>query len=203
MMQSRWKALWIPVGIAAIMTPAFLLAAGGNEEGFDAVVHGIESRYHAHATRIPFLGLISGLAGIATHGGVHNLHLVEFDDVHGAEKEPVNGEELNALVQAHVGQGWQRIVRETSRDGDEQSLIYVHPEGSRLGMLVVDLAGHELNLVQISINPDQLTREMRERHERHHGHGPDSDSDADKQKPDANPDSKPAESKPDEPKSEQ
>ncbi len=202
MMQSRWKALLIPVGIAAIMTPAIVLAAGGSsEEGFDAIVHGIETQYHAHATRIPFLGLISGLAGISTHGGVRNLHLAEFDDVHGSQTGGVNGDELNALVQAHVGQGWQRIVRETSREGDEQNLLYVHPEGNRLGMLVVDLEGHELSLVQISINPDQLTRELRDRHERHHRH--DADSDADKHDSDGKPDAKPEETKPDEPKSEQ
>jgi len=158
------------LGLTAIMTPAILLASGGNEVGFDAIVRDVESRYHAHAHRIPFMGLISVVAGVSTHGGVRSVHLAEFEDVNG----PVDGEELNKLVEQHVGKGWQRIVRETSRDGGEQNLIFVHPEGNRMGMLVVDLDGHDLNLVQVSINPDRLTDEINQHSGKHH---PQTDTD--------------------------
>jgi hypothetical protein len=151
------------------MTPAIMLAASGSGAGFDAVVHGIESRYHVHATHIPFLGLMSGIAGIATHGGVRGMHIAEMEHFNTA----VDGTELNALVAQRAGKGWQRIIRETSHDGDEQSLIFVRPEGNRMGMLIVDLDHKEMDVVQISINPDQLSHEI-ESH--HHGHGKDGDS---------------------------
>ena len=50
------KLLWIPVCCVALLVPVAVLAGGG-QVGFDGVVNTLESRYHAHATRIPFLGL--------------------------------------------------------------------------------------------------------------------------------------------------
>jgi hypothetical protein len=170
-----WSIVLIPLGIVAVMTPAIMLAAGGSGQGFDSVVHSIESRYHAHATRIPFMSLISGIAGLSTHGAVHGLHVAEFDDFKGDGHGPVDGAEFNALVEQHVGEGWQRMIRETSRNGGEQSLIYIRPEGQHVGMLIVDLDGHELDVVQMSMNPDQLMNEVSKHH---HEHGEAHDADA-------------------------
>jgi hypothetical protein len=150
------RHLWlIPFGFMALAIPAAVMA-GGSETGFDAVVNTIESRYHAHATRIPFLGLISLVAGKATHRGVNGIHVAEFESF----TEDVDGQELNNLVERHLGAGWERMIRETSRKGNEQTLIFVHPEGSRMGMLIVDLDGHEMDVVQVSVDPDHLNENI-------------------------------------------
>jgi hypothetical protein len=162
------RHLWlIPFGFMALAIPAAVMA-GGSETGFDAVVNSIESRYHAHATRIPFLGLISLVAGKATHRGVNGIHVAEFESF----TEDVDGQELNNLVERHLGAGWERMIRETSRKGNEQTLIFVHPEGSRMGMLIVDLDGHEMDVVQVSVDPDHLNENIG--HYSHH-HGDDED----------------------------
>jgi hypothetical protein len=170
-----WSAALIPLGLAAVMTPAIMLAASGSGQGFDAVVNSIESRYHVHATRIPFMSLISGIAGLSTHGGVRGLHVAEFEDFRGDGDTPVDGAEFNALIEKHVGPGWQRMIRETSRAGGEQSLIYVRAEGDHVGMLVVDLDKHELDVVQMSMNPDQLMHEV-SKHHHEHDNGHDADA---------------------------
>jgi hypothetical protein len=162
--------LMLPVSLAAVMTPMILLAAGGGGTGFDAVVHGIESRYGVRATRIPFMGLISGIAGISTHGGVRGLHVAEIEHLQGS----VDGAEFNSLVEERVGKGWQRMIRETSKDGD-QTLIYVKPEGGRMGLLIVDRESHEINVVQVSVDPEHLDDDMGQFRHRHHR---DRDSDA-------------------------
>src|ERR1019366_2372564 len=64
-----------------IAIPVAVLAGSG--EGFDGVVHSIESKYHIHATRIPFLGIVSLISRKATHGGVNGLHLAEFEHLSG------------------------------------------------------------------------------------------------------------------------
>jgi hypothetical protein len=64
------RRFWlIPIGLVALLIPVAVLAGGG-EGGFDGVVHSIESRYHVHAARIPFLGSVSLVSRKATHGGV-------------------------------------------------------------------------------------------------------------------------------------
>jgi hypothetical protein len=176
MRSNTWFAILIPVCLAAVMTPMIMLAAGGGGGGFDAVVRGIESHYGVHATRIPFMGLISGIGGIATHGGVRGLHVAEIEHLQG----PMDGQELNALVEERVGKGWQRMIRETSRNGD-QSLIYVKPEGDRVDMLIVDRDGSGLDVVQVSVSPSRLDEDIDQFRPRHHkDHGSDM-PDADKQ----------------------
>lgn len=145
------RLVWIPICFVALLIPVVVLAGNG-ESGFDGVVSSIESRYQAHATRIPFLGLISLVSRKATHEGVGDLHVAEFDNF----TAQVDGDELNRMVEEKLGQGWERMIRETSRGGHEQTLIFTHPEGNRMGLFVLDLDGHELDVVQVSVDPDHL-----------------------------------------------
>jgi hypothetical protein len=168
------RHLWlIPVGIVALAIPAAVLA-GGSETGFDAVVNSIESRYHTHATRIPFVGLISLVAGKATHRGVSGIHVANFESF----PESVDGQELANLVEQHIGSGWERMIRDTSRKGHEQTLILIHPEGTRMGMFIVDLDGHEMDVVQVSVDPDHLNDSIG-RYSHHHDGDDKNDGDDD------------------------
>jgi hypothetical protein len=144
----------VPIVFAALLVPVAVLASGSG--GFDGVVSSIESRYHVQATRIPFMGLVSAIARTATQNGVGNMHVAEFENFAG----PMDGDELNRMVEQKLGAGWERIIRETSRRGNEQTLIFVHPEGNRMGMFIVNLDGHELDVVQLSVNPDQLNKQL-------------------------------------------
>lgn len=147
---------WVAIACVALAIPVVVLAAGAGAGGFDGVVSSLESRYQVHATRIPFLGMVSLVAGAATGGGVHGLHVAEFERL----TAPVDGEELNQLVAQKLGQGWERVVRETSRKGHEQTLVFMHPEGRRMGLFVVDLDGEEMDVVQISIDPRYLSHNI-------------------------------------------
>lgn len=148
---------------AALIVPVAVLASGG-EGGFDGVVHSIEHSYHVRATRVPFMGLISFVSGGATHGGVSNLHVAEFDNF----SAPMDGEDLTRMVEEKLGSDWQRVVRETQRGGEEQTLIYMRPEGARMGLFVLDSDGHELDVVQVSVDPDHLNDTV-QHYSHHHG----------------------------------
>ena len=147
--------LWIPLCCVALLIPVAVLA-GGAGSGFDGVVRSIGRRYHTRATRIPFLGLASLVADTATHGGVSGLHVAEFEHF----SAPVDGDELNRMVAEKLGDGWQRMIRETSRKGHEQTLIFSRPEGSRMGLFVLDLDGSELDVVQVSVDPNHLNQSI-------------------------------------------
>jgi len=188
------KRFWIvPMAFFALLIPVAVLA-GGAEGGFDGVVRSIESRYHVRATRIPFMGLIGLISRKATHEGVSDLHVAEFDSFIG----PVDGDELNRMVEDKLGAGWERVIRETSRetrhaagndagrkpdsaaaDPDrsrgktgQQTLIFMRPEGERMGLFVVDLDGSEMDVVQVSVDPRHLDDDIG--HYAHsHRHGQD------------------------------
>jgi hypothetical protein len=161
------KRIWIVpclfAGLSvAIVVPAAVLAAGG-DGGFDGVVRSIEYRYHAHATRIPFMGLISLVARKSTQGGVSGMHVAEIEEF----KETVNGDELDRMVEEKLGSGWERMIRETSRNGKEQTLIFSRAEDDRMGLFVVNLDDNEMGVVQVSVDPKHLNESLcRYRH--HH-----------------------------------
>jgi hypothetical protein len=168
------RLLLIPVCFLALLVPVAVLAGGG-ENGFDGVVHTIEAKYHVRATRIPLLGLISFVSRRATNGGVSNLHIAEFEYF-----SPVtDGEELNQMVETKLGEGWERIIRETSRKTDSigtdhgveginnQTLIFIRPEGGRMGLFVLDEDGRNLDVVQVSVKPDHLLDTI-DHYEHHH-----------------------------------
>jgi hypothetical protein len=165
------RRLWIiPLVLVALVVPAAVLAGGGGG-GFDGVVNSIESRYHVRAMRIPFMGVVSGVARIATKNGVGDMHVAEFDHF----TAPVDGDELNRMVEEKLGSGWERMVRETSRKGKEQTLVFVHPEGERMGMFVVDLDGNEMDVVQLSVDPNHLNDSIG-KYEHHQSHNDGADS---------------------------
>lgn len=178
------RLIFFAVSFAALLVPVAVLASGGSgspaagpgrwgevDGGFDSVVGSLESRYHAHATRIPFIGLVSLVSRKATHNGVANLHLAEFEDF----SAPVDGDELNTLVTEKLGSGWERMIRETSRKDNEQTLIFTRPEGKRMGMFIVDLDGDDMNIVQISVDPDHLSESIGQYDHHHHDDNSDDD----------------------------
>ena len=138
------RFLLIPVCFVALLVPVAVLAGGG--EGFSGVVRTIETR------RVP--------------GGVSNIHVAEFEEFSG----PFDGQELNDLVESKLGPGWERIIRETSHQGESQTLIFMHPEGSRMGLFVLDADGRDLNVVQVSVDPGHLSESVN--HYDHHHRSP-------------------------------
>ena len=163
------RMILIPICFLTLGLPVVVLASGA-AGGFDSVVSSIESRYHVHAQRIPFLGLISFISRKTTEG-VSGMHVAEIENF-----EPeVDGEELNNLVQQKLGLGWERVIRETSRKGNSQTLIFMHPEGKKMGMFVLDLDGHEMDVVQMSVDPNHL-QESLGKYVHHHEDGADNDS---------------------------
>jgi hypothetical protein len=166
------RRFWVvPVVFVALLIPVAVLAGGGS--GFDGVVSSIESRYHVRATRIPFMGLVSMVAQRASHEGVSDVHVAEIENF----SAPVDGDELNRMVEEKLGAGWERMIRETSRKGKEQTLIFVHPEGERMGMFVVDLDGSEMDVVQVSVDPRHLNDQIGN-YEHHNPHADGDGNDA-------------------------
>ena len=160
------RFLWIPVCARALIVPVVVLAGGG-EGGFNGVVDSIESHYHVHATPHSLSWLDQPrMARKSTHGGVGSLHVAEIEHFSG----DIDGQELNQLVEEKLGAGWERIIRETSRTGGEQTLIFMRPEGSRMGLFIVDKDREEMNVVQVSVDPDHLQDSIG-KYSHHHSSG--------------------------------
>src|ERR1700761_1946383 len=140
-----------------------VVLAGGGPSGFSGVVDSIEMRYHVHATRIPFLSLISFMGRKASHDSVSGLHLAEFQDI----TDDIDGSELHQIVQDKLGSDWGQGIRGTTRHGSEQTLIFMHPDGDRMALFIVEKGNRELSLVQVSVDPRHVDDDI-VRYSRHH-----------------------------------
>jgi len=129
---------------------------------------------------------IAGMSVLAAAGGlaqpvvqtptvgdfqVKDVNVAEIDSF----TEPVDGDELNQMVEEKLGPGWERIIRETSKKGNEQTLIFIHPEGERMGLFVLDKDGNEMDVVQVSVDPKHLDDDIGR--DTHHHDGDDDSSD--------------------------
>jgi hypothetical protein len=141
---------WITASAMAVVSPGLVFA--GNAAGFNRVISAIAMRYHAHAIRIPFLGLASFVAGKPTDGGVNGMRAARFEHF----PPDADSDGLTRTVEESLGPDWERIIRDTSRKGGDQTLVFAHPQGNRMGLLVLDLDNHELDVVQVSVDPDHL-----------------------------------------------
>ena len=173
---TRRAYAWMAAGLGGVMVAAMMLAAtpqgavlaaSEDQRAFHALQQALEARWGGHVQHIPMQWLVSGIAGAYTHGGVSRMRLAEIDDL----PKRIDGAEMESLAAARMGSGWQRIVRETSRDGDEQSLIYVKPEGNRLAMMVVDFDNGEMDMVEMAIQPNQLSKQIRRWEDQDAQHG--------------------------------
>lgn len=132
---------------------------------FDSLVHAIAERYQIHAEPVPMMWLANLCARSATHGGVRGMKVVEFEGV--SNMDNAGRLQLGELVKDRLGKRWSTLVRQHEESGGD-SFVYVQSEdsGKQTRMILVDLNsgnhGDELDLVRMTLNPEQLSSWMKE-----------------------------------------
>ena len=157
MMRHVSGLLLVGLGVALLVAQG-VWASERNADGFDALVKGLSAHYAVHPKTIPMMWMVSLGARGFTHGGVRGLRVAEFENFEA--NDDVAG--FDETVRSSLGESWSRMVRDWNEDGEE-SLVYVRTEDSRIDMIVVDLNHGELDVVKMSMNPDQLARWTRDR----------------------------------------
>jgi hypothetical protein len=156
MMRRVSGLLLIALGVALLVAQG-VRASERNTDGFDGLVRGLSTHYAVQPKTIPMMWMVSLGARGFTNGGVRGLRVVEFENF-----ENGDATRFDETVRSSLGEDWSRMVREWKEDGDE-SLVYVRAENSRIDMIVVDLNRGGLNLVKMTMNPDQLAKWTRDR----------------------------------------
>jgi hypothetical protein len=132
---------------------------------FDGLVQSIADRYQIHAKSVPMMWLLNLCARSVTRDGVHGMKVVEFEDVPKWSESDRAG--LGDLVKERLSERWSPMVRQHEAGGDD-SFVYMQgdADGRHTRMIVVDLdggnAGRELDMVSITLNPEQLAKWVKE-----------------------------------------
>jgi hypothetical protein len=176
--------LMIVAGVAfcvvLLLAPVADASAHDGEAGarrdFDRVVREIGAHYQVQPKSLPMMGLVSLCARVATRGGVGEMKVVRLDDESGdadrilqADQAEEGSSGFAKVVRAALGDHWTQMVREHQESGEE-SLVFVQNDAEDLRhtrMIVMDLDHSELNMVALSLDPEQLERWMNEREGQH------------------------------------
>jgi hypothetical protein len=151
MMRRLGGPLLVAFGVVLLVVQGVQASERGGDS-FDALVNGLSAHYSVQPKTIPLMWMVSLCARGAAHGGVRGMRVVEFENF-----GPDDSGGFDRTVRASLGEDWSQMVREWKRDNGE-SLVYVRAENSRIDMIVVDLDHGGLNLVKMSMNPDELAR---------------------------------------------
>jgi hypothetical protein len=157
MMRRLGGFLLIAFGVA-VMIAQGVHASERNSDSFDGLVKALSARYEVHPKSIPLMWMVSLCAKGYTHGGVRGLKVIQFEDVESIDDHI----EFETMVEAKLGEDWSRAVREWEEKGEE-SLVYVRTGDGRVEMIVVNLEHRELNMVKMTMNPDQFAKWVREK----------------------------------------
>ena len=157
MMRRMGGILLVAIGIVLLVAQGVDASERGGDS-FDALVKGLSAHYSVRPKSIPMMWVVSLCARGATHGGVKGMKVIEFESFTGTG----DAREFDEAVRSNLGEDWSEMVREWQRNGNE-SLVYVRAQNKQIDMIVVDLDRGGLNLVKMTMNPDQLAQWSRDR----------------------------------------
>jgi hypothetical protein len=150
--------------IAVVLLAGATLYSFAADRDFDGLVTAVAHRYDVHATHIPMMSVVGLCARFATHGGVKDLRVVEFDDF----KAALNVSELTSLLRNSLGPEWQPFINEQDKQSGSQSIIFVRQKGGALRMMIADYDHHELDVVRMELSGDALAKWMKDPHSKTH-----------------------------------
>ncbi len=151
----RVAAAWASIALAPVTVMA-------SDHDFGAVVGSLEHGYHLHRKYVPWIGMASFGAHLATGGAVKGIKIAEFEET--SLSSPKTGAvlvDLPEVVKEALGASWSLIVASRSRtEGEEreQTAIFVRPHGARMTLLVASFDREEMSVVRLDMNGPQFAR---------------------------------------------
>jgi hypothetical protein len=161
--------LWLAPGVSASSRDGESLA----KHDFDSLVHAISDRYQMHPKPVPMMWVANVCASRITHGGVRGMRVIEFEDAGRIAKDSAAPAEFGNLIKTQLGEHWSPMVREHDKTGGgSYTYIQNDDDSSYTRLIVVDLDGSELDVVGISLKPDQLAKWMNDHDAAHNKSSP-------------------------------
>jgi hypothetical protein len=142
--------------IAAVLISTIALPLHAD---FNAIARAIDGQEGVSRIWIPFLGVARAVVWVVRPEGVRDFQLVTFKS-----DGRVDPHELQQIMQAKVGPGFQPLVRVWSRRSGEWSFIYAKPsKDNTIELMVLAHDDEETVLVRVDVDAEVLARELEDR----------------------------------------
>ena len=161
----RLTTLLIVFVAIAAMTPT--AAAKGDE--FGDVVKAIERFYQVKHKGIPFLakaGIKTATVAARLAGGqkrriaeAGSVKVAYFEDQDFSSRASFI--EFKTTMNAMLTQTWTPLVQVFSPKENDQTYIYLREAGTKFNVIVINIAGREGSVVQVTLSPESLATLMK------------------------------------------
>jgi hypothetical protein len=146
--------------LVVTLLSVFALGATPARADFNDIVRAVESRYNVHRTWIPMFGLVRFALWVARPGGVSDVQLATFENVHFDDADG-----MAEIVRRHAGEPMQPLVQSHSRRDGETTLIYARPlGGDRVALLVFARDHSDTTLVRVVVSMDKFAQAVNHPH---------------------------------------
>lgn len=159
------RPTFVPCRKAAMtccLAALFPLTGIAADHDFNQAVSSIEQTYHVHRQSVPFLGVASFCAHVASGGAIKGIKIAAFDE---SARLPQD-ENMGQLVKDSLGASWSMIIE--SRSSGEHDAVYARPHGQRMTLLVASYDHGELAVVRLDLSGEQFRKWMDDRTQHRH-----------------------------------
>lgn len=138
-----------------------VVAAGiAHASEMDRVARRVEAELGVHRTHIPLLGLAMFVGKVGSGFQMPGVKLSVFDD---ARLSGLSAEDLESAISTALGAEWAPFVKSSSNHGQEQTWIYLRPEGKRVHMFIATAASGEMSLIELKASERQMRRWIKDK----------------------------------------
>lgn len=148
--RSSWNTHVLVLCALALVVPVTVAA---KDRQFNAIVRGIEARYHRKPMR--FMGLVSFIANRARPEGVKNLRFAIFEGLD--PSAATLDSDFAEFVARTAGPEFQPFVRVQSRRDGGQTQIFARPVGNDFELLLVCVERGEATVMKMRLNPERMS----------------------------------------------
>jgi hypothetical protein len=148
----KFSAPAICIALLLVVTaPAF-----ADDPAFDAVSKQFKERLHAREVHIPFFGLARFATRIIKPAGVKSIRVKIFDSLHDNSRAAFR--QLEATLGNSLPPGWFQVIKVSSREGGQQTLIYVREDGKDIKLMVLNFEDGQAVVAKVKISPESLRK---------------------------------------------
>lgn len=148
----RLKLFW-PLFLVLVIVGFTAVPASAKDNGYDAVVNHLRSRYRAKKQGIPFLGLARFAVKLIKPAGVKSFNITLFENLR--FESPERGRELQQILPDLLKDGWSPLVRVSQLNGD-QSYVYGRDDGNDIKLMIVNIEADNAAVIRVKLSPERL-----------------------------------------------
>jgi hypothetical protein len=144
------------LAVLCLVISTSVSVAHAADRDFAMIVNHIKRHYKASPTKSFSMGLAGLFVKMAHPAGVKSVQLAVFEDL--GSQQTADPDALDDVLREGLGEGWNAVVRVSSRRDGELTRIFIRPVKNDFELLIVTIDGRDATVLKAKVSPESLGR---------------------------------------------